>query len=294
MNGKDSKEQWRYSIDPEDGRPELGLGKLWQYRGLIYLFARRDFTSKYRQTLLGPLWMFLNPLMTTVVFTFVFGNMAKFPTMDSPTSTDLVIPAFLFYMIGSIFWDFFSSIVRHTSKTFLSNVRIMGKVYYPRLASPVAAAFSDLMTTLIRLLLFAVFFATGFIRGSVSVCLSWTMLLFPLALIQLMLFSLGLGLIVSVLTVKYRDFGFMVDFILQLWLYLTPVTYGLQLVPKRWIGLYMLNPVTPIITTARYLCFGGGYLQAGYVIWGWVATILFFAIGCVLFNRAEKTFIDII
>lgn len=287
-------EQWRYCIEPGKGKPQVGLRILWQYRGLIYLFARRDFTSRYRQTVLGPLWIFITPLLTTAVFTVVFGNMAKFPTLDAAESGSMVIPAFLFYMIGSILWELFSNIVKHSARTFLTNVRIMSKVYYPRLVSPVSSAFSDLATTGVRLLLFVCFFAAGLLFGSVSLRLSWNVLLLPLLILQLLLLGLGIGLILSVLTVKYRDIGFVVDFALQLWLYLTPVTYGLQLVPERWIGLYMLNPVAPIITTARYLCFGGGYLRAEYVVWSWVAALLCFGAGCILFNRAEKTFVDII
>lgn len=289
-----NSEQWKYCIESGNGKPELGLVSLWQYRGLIYLFARRDFTSKYRQTVLGPLWMFITPILSTLVFTVIFGNMAKFPTTDSEMPGNLAIPAFLFFMIGNILWKLFSNISANAAKSFLVNAKIMGKVYYPRLVSPVASAFSELATTAVRLLLFVCFMVWGSICGIVSVRLSRIVLLFPLSILQLMLLGLGIGLIISSLTVKYRDIGFMVDFVLQLWLYLTPVAYGLQLVPERWLGLYMLNPVTPIITTARYLCFGGGYFQIWYVIWSWAATVLFFIIGCVLFNHTEKTFIDVI
>ena len=159
------KEQWKYCIEPGNGKAELGLKSLWQYRGLVYLFARRDFTSRYRQTLLGPLWMFLNPLLTTVVFTVVFGNMAKFPTMDNTATADTVVPAFLFYMIGNILWGYFSNTVKDVSKTLIANVRIMGKVYYPRLASPVASALSNQMTMAVRLLLFVCFYVGGVACG---------------------------------------------------------------------------------------------------------------------------------
>ena len=288
------KEQWKYCIEPGGGKPELGFRDLWQYRGLVYLFAKRDFTSRYRQTLLGPLWMFLNPLLTTIVFTIVFGNMANFPTMDSPVSETMAVPAFLFYMIGNILWNYFSNTVRDVSKTLTANVRIMEKVYYPRLVSPVASALSNQMTMAVRLLLFFCFLAGGALCGRVSVSVTWTVLLLPLLLMQLMLLSLGTGLIISVLTVKYRDAGFMVDFFLQLWLYMTPVVYGLQMVPERWIGLYLLNPAAPIMTTARFLCFGDGYFQAGPVLWSWAATLLLFLAGVLLFNRTEKNFVDVI
>lgn len=291
MNGND---QWMYCIEPGKGKLELGLRSLWQYRGLVYLFARRDFTSRYRQTLLGPFWMFLNPLLTTVVFTVVFGDMAKFPTMDSAASADIAVPAFLFYMIGNVLWGYFANTVKDVSKTLTANVRIMGKVYYPRLVSPVASALSNQMTMVVRLLLFACFLAGGVVCGRVSVRITWTVLLLPLLILQLMLLGLGVGLIISVLTVKYRDASFMVDFGLQLWLYMTPVVYGLQLVPEKWVGLYMLNPVAPIMTTARCLCFGGGYFQIVFALWSWAVTLLIFLAGVLLFNRTEKNFVDVV
>ncbi len=287
-------EQWKYCIEPGNGKLELGFGNLWQYRGLIYLFAKRDFMSKYRQTVLGPIWMFLSPLLTTVMFTVVFGNMAKFPTMDSVVPKKIVIPAFLFYMIGNTLWVYFANTVKAVSKTLIANARIMGKVYYPRLVSPVASALSNQMTMAVRLLLFACFLVGGVVCGRVSVHITWTVLLFPLLILQMTLLSLGVGLIISVLTVKYRDVGFMVDFCLQLWLYMTPVVYGLRLVPEKWIGLYMLNPVAPVMTTARCLCFGGGYFQIVPVLWSWAATLLLFLAGVLLFNRAEKNFVDVI
>lgn len=289
-----SKEQWKYCIEPGAGKSELGFRDLWQYRSLVYLFAKRDFTSRYRQTLLGPLWMFLNPLLTTIVFTIVFGNMANFPTMDGPVSKTMAVPAFLFYMIGNILWNYFANTVKDVSKTLTANVRIMEKVYYPRLVSPVASALSNQMTTVVRLLFFFCFLAGGVLCGRVSVSVTWMVLLLPLLFLQLMLLSLGTGLIISVLTVKYRDAGFMVDFCLQLWLYMTPVVYGLQMVPERWIWLYLLNPVAPIMTTARYFCFGDGYFQAGPVLWSWAATLLLFLAGVLLFNRTEKNFVDVI
>ena len=289
----DEKGQWKYCIESGTGKPELGFLNLWQYRGLIYLFARRDFTSKYRQTLLGPFWIFLNPLLTTVVFTVVFGNMVKFPTMDNAASGNIRIPAFLFYMISNIFWSYCSGTIKDVSKTLVANVRTMGKVYYPRLASPVASALANLTTTVVRLLLFGAFLAVGILCGIVTVRVTG-MVLLPLVILQLLLLCLGVGLIISVLTVKYRDMEFMVDFGLQLWFYMTPVVYGLQLVPEKWVWLYMLNPLAQIMTTARYLCFGGGYFQFFSTLWSWVITLLLFLVGVLLFNRIEKNFIDVI
>lgn len=288
------KGQWKYCIEAKKGKRNLEIWGLWNYRGLIYLFAKRDFVSKYRQTMLGFLWVMLNPLLNTVMFSIVFGNMAKFPTMDNDSCGNTMIPAFLFYMISNILWGYCSSTVRDVSRTLIVNVRIMRRVYYPRIASPIASALSNQMTMIVRFLLFGCFFIVGIAWGSISVRLTWRIMLLPIVILQLMLLSLGVGLIISVLTVKYRDLGFVVDFGLQLWLYITPVVYGLELVPKKWIWLYMLNPLAQIMTTARYFCFGEGYFHIFPVLWSWIITFFLFFMGVFFFNRVEKDFIDII
>lgn len=286
--------QWKYIIEPGKKRFELKFREVWQFRDLIFLFVRRDFVSKYKQTILGPVWAIVNPLLTTVVFTVVFGNFAKLPTMDNVPSGDVIVPSFLFYMIGNILWGFFSGTVKEASGTFLKNARIMGKVYYPRLISPIASAFSGLLTLLIRMLLFVVLLFIFIINGSAAVRPSLMLLLFPLLILQLMLLGLGTGLAISAITTKYRDMMMVIEFGLQLWLYITPVAYGLQLVPEKWVWLYMLNPISSIITTARYICFGEGYFQPGYFALCWILSAFVFFAGLFLFNRAEKSFIDTI
>lgn len=286
--------QWKYCIEPPSKKLELGFKGLWQYKSLIYLFAKRDFKSRYRQTLLGPVWMILEPFFSTLVFTIVFGNMAKFPTMDSAGSENMVIPAILFYMLSHVLWEFFSLTVKDTARTLIVNARIMEKVYYPRLTSPVASTLSDLMTMGVMLLLYVFLFIIESILGKVSINFTFSIFLFPLVILQLALFGLGCGLILSVLTVKYRDIRFMVDFFLQVWLYLTPVAYGLLLVPERWVSLYMLNPMASVMTTARYLCFGRGYFNIFSCLWSWIVTLIVFFSGVILFNRTEKNFIDIV
>lgn len=294
FQGMSVQTQWKYCIEPPSNRIELGLRGLWRYRSLIYLFAKRDFMSRYRQTLLGPLWMILEPFFSTLVFIIVFGNMAKFPTMDSIGSENFVIPAILFYMFSHVLWEFFSLTVKDTARTLIVNAKIMEKVYYPRLTSPFASTLSDLMTLGVMLILYVFLFFVESIYGRVTIRFTFNIFLVPLVILQLALLGLGSGLILSVLTVKYRDIRFMVDFILQVWLYLTPVAYGLLLVPEKWFSLYMLNPVASIITSARYLCFGEGYFNIFFCLWSWIVTLIVFFVGLILFNKTEKNFIDFV
>lgn len=285
-------QKYKTVITSEHKLFDLHLKETLQYHDLIFLFVKRDFTTKYKQTVLGPLWALIQPLLTTVVFTIVFGNLANLTTAD--VEGDYVVPGFLFYMIGNVCWSYFSSTLNSTSSTFLSNRGIMGKVYYPRLVSPIATAFSRLITFGIQFALFLAVWAFFLIRGGTSIRLSPMLLLLPLLLLQMMVLSVGCGTIISAATTKYRDLSMLVDFGLQLWQYACPIAYGLQLVPARWTGLYMLNPVTPIITTFRYAVFGFGYFDLGYYLISWGVSIAVFVTGLVLFSRIERTFMDTI
>ena len=271
---------------------DLHLKETFQYRDLIILFVKRDFTALYKQTILGPLWALIQPLLTTVVFTIIFGNLAKLTTADAPG--EFVIPGFLFYMAGNICWSYFSSTLQATSNTFLTNRATMGKVYYPRLVSPIATAFSNLISFVIQLAMFIVIWVIYYIKGGTSIRVTPALLLLPLIVIQMIIAAVGFGIIISSVTTKYRDLAMLVDFGLQLWHYACPVAYGLQLVPKKWMDFYMLNPVTPIITTFRYAVFGFGYFDLGYYLISWAISLLVFYIGLILFSRIERTFMDTI
>ena len=271
---------------------DLHLKETFQYRDLIFLFVKRDFTALYKQTILGPLWAIIQPLLTTVVFTIIFGNLAKLTTADIPG--DYVVPGFLFYLAGNICWSYFSSTLQATSNTFLTNRATMGKVYYPRLVSPIATAFSNLISFGIQLGLFIVIWVVFFIAGGTSIQVTPTLLLLPILVIQMIILSVGFGIIISSVTTKYRDLAMLVGFGLQLWHYACPVAYGLQLVPEKWTAFYMLNPVTPIITTFRYAVFGFGYFDLGYYVISWAVTMLVFFTGLILFSRIERTFMDTI
>ena len=220
---------------------DLHIRETLQYRDLIFLFVKRNFTAQYKQTILGPLWAVIQPLLTTTVFTIVFGSLAKLTTAD--VAGDYAIPGFLFYMVGNICWGYFSSTLNTTSKTFLENRATMGKVYYPRLVAPISTAFSRLISFFIQLALFLVIWLFYFIRGGTGIRLTPWLLLLPALILQMMMLSVGFGIIISSVTTKYRDLAMLVDFGLELWRYGCPVAYGLMLVPERFRGIYMLNPV---------------------------------------------------
>lgn len=270
----------------------LHLKETFQYRDLIFLFVKRDFTALYKQTILGPLWAIIQPLLTTVVFTIIFGSLAKLTTADIPG--DFTIPGFLFYMAGNICWSYFSSTLQATSNTFLLNRATMSKVYYPRLVSPISTALSNLISFGIQLAMFLIIWAIYYIRGGTDIQLTPALMLLPLLVIQMMIVSVGFGIIISSVTTKYRDLAMLVGFGLQLWHYACPVAYGLQLVPEKWMSLYMLNPITPIITTFRYAVFGFGYFNLIYYLVSWAISLLVFFIGLILFSRIERTFMDTI
>lgn len=269
---------------------DLHIKETWQYRDLIFLFVKRDFTSKYKQTILGPLWALIQPLLTTVVFTFIFGSLAGLTTAD--VAGEYVIPGFLFYMIGNICWSYFSTTLTATSNTFIGNRATMGKVYYPRLVTPIATAFSDLISFGIQFLLFLIIWAVYVIIGGTSIVITPMLLFVPLVILQMIVLSTGFGIILSSLTTKYRDLAMLVSFGLQLWQYASPIAYGLQLIPQKYLAAYMLNPVTPVVTTFRYAMFGVGYFDTFYYLIGWGISILVFLIGLILFSRIERTFMD--
>ena len=269
----------------------LHLKETFQYRDLIFLFVKRDFTAKYKQTILGPLWAVIQPLLTTVVFTLVFGSLAGLTTAD--ISGEFVIPAFLFYMSGNICWSYFSSTLTATSNTFIGNMAIMGKVYYPRLVTPIATAFSDLISFGIQFAMFLVIWLVYIIIGGTSIVITPMLLLIPLLIVQMIILSTGFGIIISSVTTKYRDLTMLVGFGLQLWQYASPIAYGLELIPKNYLTLYMVvNPVTPIVTTFRYAMFGFGYFNVWYYLISWAITLIVFFIGLILFSKIERTFMD--
>lgn len=272
---------------------DLHIKETFKYRDLIFLFVKRDFVALYKQTILGPLWAIIQPLLTTVVFTIIFGALAGLTTAD--VVGDYVIPGFLFYMAGNICWSYFSTTVTATSNTFIGHRATMGKVYYPRLVTPVATAFSGLISFGIQFSMFVVIWVIYLIIGGTSIAVTPMLLFIPLIVLQLVVLSTGFGIIISSLTTKYRDLAMLVGFGLQLWQYASPIAYGLTLISsghQNIMWLYMLNPVTPIITTFRYAMFGFGYFDIWFYLIGWGISLVVFFIGLILFSRIERTFMD--
>lgn len=269
---------------------DLKLKEVLKYKDMILLFVKREFVAKYKQTILGPLWAIIQPLFTTVVYTVIFGTLAQLTTADALPAPK--VPTFLFYMSGTILWTYFSSVVLATSHTFISNAHIMGKVYFPRIAMPIASAISHLISFVIQLAMFVIMYVICIINGSAEFVFSYHIIFIPLSIIQLMILSTGIGIIISALTTKYRDLAMLVGFGLNLWQYATPIAYGLLLIPAKYVGVYNLNPVTPAILSFRYGVFGMGYFDIGYYLVGWAVTLVIAFLGLLLFNRIEKNFAD--
>lgn len=284
------EQHFKTHISSEHNLFDLHIRETLEYRDLIFLFVKRNFTAQYKQTVLGPLWAIIQPLLTTVVFTIVFGNLARLTTADVPG--DYIIPGFLFYMSSNICWGYFSSTLHATSNTFLDNRGTMGKVYYPRLVAPVSTAFSRLISFGIQFALLMAIWLLFIIKGGTSIKVTPWLFLVPVLIVQMMILSVGFGIIVSSVTTKYRDLAMLVGFGLELWRYGCPIAYGLQLVPERYMALYMLNPVVPILTTFRHAIFGIGYFNLFYYAISWIVSIVVFIVGLILFSRIERTFMD--
>ena len=285
------QQTWKTHIAPASSAVRINFKEVWEYRDLIGLFVKRDFTARYKQTILGPLWAVIQPLMTTVVFSIIFGSLAGLTTSDVAGEA-LAMPSFLFYMIGTITWSYFNSTVSANANTFIANRGIMGKVYYPRVVSPISTALSNLISTGIQFSLFCVISLVCSLLGLADIHPSSYLLLLPLLVLQLMMLSTGIGIIISSLTTKYRDLAMLVGFGLHLWQYLTPIPYGLAMIPEKYLGIYMLNPVTPIVTTIRYALFGTGYFNLGWYCLSLAVTVVVFFLGIAMFNRIERTFMD--
>lgn len=277
------EEKFSTVIRPQNGWFDLHLKELVNYRDLVFLFVKRNFTAYYKQTILGPAWAIIQPFLTTVIFTVVFGNIAGL----APAG----VPSFLFYLAGTVVWQYFAGCLTATATTFTSNAAILGKVYFPRLVMPISTVLSQLISFAIQLIFFLIFWVYYLVIPS-GVCPNIYLLLFPLLVLQLALLGLGFGIIISACTTKYRDLAMLVSFGVQLWMYATPVAYDISIIPQKWMNLYMCNPVTPVVMTMRYAFLGVGSFNLMYYLIGWVITIVVLVIGIILFSRVEKTFMD--
>lgn len=275
-------EQFETTIKPKNGWFELNLKELVRYQDLVVLFVKRNFVSHYKQTVLGPAWAIIQPLLTTVVFTVVFGSLAGLAADG--------VPSFLFYMSGTVAWQYFSNCLTGTAGTFTSNASILGKVYFPRLVMPISNVLTNLISFSIQFAMFLIFLVVYWVQGAVQPNLMALML--PVLMVQMAMLSLGVGIIISSLTTKYRDLAMLVGFGVQLWMYATPVAYDIGIIPEKYVNLYMLNPMTPIINTFRYAFLNVGSFNSGHYLLSWGVTLIILFAGVVLFNRVEKTFMD--
>ena len=273
-------------IRPTRGWLQLNLGEIWQYRDLLFLLVHRDFVAKYKQTILGPAWFVLQPLLTTVVFSIVFGEIAKIPTD--------YLPPMLFYLAGLLGWNYFAQTFQSTSVTLIGNAGLFGKVYFPRLVVPLSAVISNLFAFALQLatllavwIYFKLFTSAGGLFGF-SASIVW----FPLVLLQVAALSLGVGLWLSALTAKYRDFTFLSGFIIQIWMYATPVIYPLSQIPEKWRWIAVLNPMTMPVEAIRIMFLGQGTVVGAYVLLSLSITVLLLLSGILVFNKIEKTFVD--
>lgn len=276
--------QWTTVIRPKTGWFDLDLRELIQYRDLVVMFVKRNFVVFYKQTILGPLWILLNPLITTVIFNVIFGGIAGIPTDG--------VPSFLFYMAGNTLWTLFASCINNTANTFVANAGVLGKVYFPRLAIPVSQVLTALLNFAIQLAMFLCFWAYFALRGEVRFTL-WALAL-PLLFIEVALLGLGVGIIVSSLTTKYRDLAIAVTFGVQLWMYATPVVYSMNTLGNqpKLAFLVRLNPMTAPVELFRAATLGVGTFTGWQLLYSIVCTMVLLTIGVVLFSRIEKTFMD--
>jgi lipopolysaccharide transport system permease protein len=278
-----NQENWSLVIRPQRAWWDLRLGELWHYRDLIWLFVRRDFVAYYKQTILGPLWYLIQPVLTTLVFTVIFGNIAKLSTDG--------LPPFLFYLAGNTVWTYFSTCLTSTSNTFTSNAGLFGKVYFPRLSIPLSIVISNIISFAIRLVVFLAFLAYFMLTG-VEIHPNFWILLLPVLLLIMAGMGLGLGIIISSLTTKYRDLQQLMGFGVQLLMYATPIIYPLSSIAGIWRWFILANPMTPVVEVFRLAFLGTSSLNPVYLIYSVVFVVVVLFVGILIFNHVETTFMD--
>lgn len=274
---------WTSVIGPRRRWFDLNLKEVWQYRDLVMLFVRRDFVAKYKQTILGPLWFILQPLLTTLIFTVVFGRIAGISTGG--------IPTILFYMSGIVTWNFFANCLTETSGTFINNASIFGKVYFPRLVLPLSVTISGFLTFMVQFVLLLGFLVYFALNGT-HVSFTYQLLYLPVLVLMLAGQGFGFGLIISSLTTKYRDLAHLVKFGVQLWMFASPIIYPLSAIPEKYRFLVLANPVSPLIESFRNALLGIGHSSPDLMLYSLGWTIVIFTLGILVFNKVEKNFID--
>lgn len=280
---EEKTENWDLVIKPHNKWWDLQLQAIWRYRDLLMLFVRRDFVAQYKQTILGPIWFFIQPAITALTFTIIFGNLAQVPTDG--------LPQVLFYLAGITVWTYFSDTLTKTADTFTANAAMFGKVYFPRMIVPLSIVVSNIVKLAVQFLLFIiVWFFYIFKEGNVHP--NALAFMFPFLIFLLGFLGLGFGIIITSLTTKYRDLKFLIVFAVQLLMYASPVVYPASIVPKKYELWIWLNPLTSIIEATKY-----GFLGTGIFSWFWLAysfvfIVFLFLLGIIIFNKVEKSFMD--
>ena len=279
-----SQNQYYTHVSSDHKLLNLNLKEVWQYRDLIYLFTKRNFTVSYKQTILGPAWIFITPLFSSIVHAFVFGGIAGIETDG--------IPTLLFYLCSNAVWGFFANCLTTNANTFTENAYVFGKVYFPRLTTPISNVLTAIIRFGIQMLLVLMFMIWFLIQGTVHPnWLSWIML--PVELLHLGILGMGFGIIISSMTTRYRDLTILVDFGVSLWMYATPIVYPLSTLADGWMkNILLINPVTSAVEMIRYAVLGQGTIHLGYYGLSWLITILVAFFGIMIFNKVERTFMD--
>jgi lipopolysaccharide transport system permease protein len=283
MHHDDTIKEWDLVIEPQSSLLDLNFKDVWRYRDLLWLLVKRDFVSFYKQTILGPLWFFIQPLFTTIIFTFIFGNLAGLSTDGLPQP--------LFYMAGITAWNYYADCLTKTSTVFRDNANIFGKVYFPRLIMPLSIVVSNLVRFGVQMIMFFMMVAYYYYTGA-DFHMNIFVLLFPVLVLMMALLGLGLGLIITALTTKYRDLAFLISFGVQLMMYATTVIYPLSAAPTKYKWLIALNPMTSIIEAFRFGFLGQGELTLSSFGYSLAFTLVALVLGVIIFNKTEKTFVD--
>lgn len=279
---KNKNTEWTNIIKSEHPLFKLNLKEVWDYKDLVYMFVKRDFISSFKQTILGPLWFFINPIFTTIVYLIVFGNIAKLSTDGAPK--------ILFYLAGVTLWNYFSTALAGTSNVFVGNANIFGKVYFPRLVMPITIVISNLMKFGVQFLLFLTLFFYYLYQDQIHP--NWWIVATPYLILLMVLFALGLGMIFSSLTTKYRDLSMLLNFGISLYMYATPVIYPVSFLPEIARKYSNLNPLTGIFEGFKYAWLGVGEFQPVMLVYSSMIILVLLAIGTLIFNKVEKNFLD--
>ena len=281
------QQKWTRIIRPHSGWFDIPIRRLWDFRDLIFLFVKRDFTAVYKQTILGPAWHFLQPLLTSFIFTFAFSYIAKIPIENG-------IPPVLFYLSGIVPWSYFAECTNRTSGTFMANAGMFGKVYFPRMVAPISVVISNMLRFFTQFVLFIAFLVFFLVNNNGSVHPNSYMLIVPVLILIMAVLGMGIGMIVASLTTRYRDLSNLVGFGVQLLMYLSPVIFPISIWPEKLRWIIYANPMTAIIEAFRFGFLGAGSFDLIHLLYSALFSFLIFIFGVIIFNRVEKNFIDTI